>query len=139
MNLLKLNWNLSNTTPQDIWNKIENNIIVIVDEIAPFKDLTNSWPLCLTKLSLYLFVLFAIFGKAHAFCHSINRVFLISTVKFSNQKAGPPLTLPLELSYLPHTTSVVVNLSLSPFFSLSVSLLQIKSKIIRCSLWGRWI
>ena len=33
-------------------------------------------------------------------------IFLISAVKFSNQTAGPPLTLPLELPYLPYTTSV---------------------------------
>ena len=34
-------------------------------------------------------------------------IFLISAVKFSNQKGGPPLTLPLELPYLPYTTSVI--------------------------------
>ena len=33
-------------------------------------------------------------------------IFLISAVRFSNQTAGPPLTLPLELPYLPYTTSV---------------------------------
>ena len=61
-------------------------------------------------------MLFAIFGKAHTFCHSIKRVkgsvvflltiFLISAIKYSNQKAGPPLTLPLELPYLPYTMSM---------------------------------
>ena len=34
-------------------------------------------------------------------------ILLISAVKFSNQKAGPPLSLPLELPYLPYITSVI--------------------------------
>ena len=37
------------------------------------KDFPNSWPLCHTKFSLYVFVLFAIFGKAQTFCQSIKR------------------------------------------------------------------
>ena len=37
------------------------------------KDFPNSLPQCFTKFSLYLFVLFAIFGKAHTFCQSIKR------------------------------------------------------------------
>ena len=33
-------------------------------------------------------------------------ILLISAVRFSNQKAGPPVTLPLGLPYLPYITSV---------------------------------
>ena len=46
------------------------------------KDLLNSWPLCLTKLSLYLFLLFAIFGNAHTFYQKIKRVEGVSCLSY---------------------------------------------------------
>ena len=60
------------------------------------------------QILILLIVLFAIFGKAHTFCQSkdecqgqlciLKLIFRISAFTFSNQKAGPPLPLTLELN-----------------------------------------
>ena len=48
---------------------------------------TIFWPLGFTKFSLYSFVLFANFGKAHTICHSIKKLEGVSSLscwQFSN-------------------------------------------------------
>ena len=50
-----------------------------LDLVAKEMEFGQGWnspshTLCITKFLLYLFVLFAIFGKAYTFCHNIKRV-----------------------------------------------------------------
>ena len=50
-------------------------------------------------------------------------IFQISVVKFSNQKAGPSLPLPLELPYLPYYMSLAKISSLIVFTTISNKLI----------------
>ena len=42
------------------------------------KELQKSWPLWLTKFSLYLFVVFVVFDKENTFCHSKKKSVRVS-------------------------------------------------------------